>query len=163
MQLALHPLSAADSEPMLDILTSKVVSKTYMLPDFPSRSDALPLCHRLITLSQDKDRYVRGIYLEDALIGFVNDVAFFDTGLELGYVIHPAYHGKGHMTRALRLAITELFQMGYDTILCGAFEENPASIRVMEKAGMHRIEKIDQIDYRGMIHRCVYYSIQKRR
>ena len=34
-------------------------------------------------------------------------------------------------------------------------------IRVMEKSGMKREEKTDEIEYRGAVHRCVYYSIRK--
>ena len=61
------------------------------------------------------------------------------------------------MTRALKLAITELFSLGYREVITGAFDENGASIRVMEKAGMVKLDKIDEIDYRGKLHKCVYY------
>ena len=142
---------------MLDILTSDIIKQTYMLPDFACREDAIPLFQKLITLSEDPQRYVRGIYLEQALIGFMNDVEIINGSIELGYVIHPGFHGKGYMTRALKLAITELFSLGYLEVITGAFDENTASIRVMEKAGMVKLEKIDEIDYRGKLHKCVYY------
>ena len=142
---------------MLDILTSDIIKQTYMLPDFACREDAIPLFQKLITLSADPQRYVRGIYLEQGLIGFMNDVEISNGSIELGYVIHPAFHGKGYMTRALKLAITELFSLGYREVITGAFDENTASIRVMEKAGMVKLEKIDEIDYRGKLHKCVYY------
>ena len=41
------------------------------------------------------------------------------------------------------------------------FEENIASIRVMEKCGMMRQEHHDEISYRSVVHRCVYYAIKK--
>ena len=37
------------------------------------------------------------------------------------------------------------------------FEENPASGRVMEKSGMKKIEYTDTIEYRGKVHKCLYY------
>ena len=63
---------------MLDILTNDLVKQTYMLPDFGCRKDAIPLFNRLITLSLDSAHYVRGIYCDDTLIGFLNDVEIKD-------------------------------------------------------------------------------------
>ena len=45
------------------------------------------------------------------------------------------------------------------SVRCGAFSENTASIRVMEKAGMVREDFTEDIEYRGIMHHCVYYSI----
>lgn len=159
--LSLKPISACDTEPMLDILTSKEVARTYMLPDFESREAALPLFHRLMDLSRQDSRFVRGIYLEDTLIGFLNDVEIVNGTIELGYVIHPDHWGKGCMTEGLKLAINDLFRLGYQEVICGAFSHNAASIRVMEKAGMAKTEKTEDIEYRGQIHPCVYYAIDR--
>ena len=159
--ISLRSFLEADQEQILDTVTSNIVNKTYMLPDYENRSDAIPLFLRLKDLSNDPNRYVRCISLDDTAIGYLNDVETHDGEIELGYVIHPDYHNRGFMTAALKLAITELFELGYRTVVCGAFEENKASQRVMEKAGMKRIEKIDEIDYRGKIHRCVYCRITK--
>lgn len=159
--ICLRTICQEDEQNLLDILTNNIVKQTYMLPDFDHREDALPLFRKLFTLSNDKTRYVRGIYRDGVLIGFINDVENEAGVIELGYVIHPDYHGQGYMTQALILAIGELFAAGYHEVITGAFEHNAASIRVMEKAGMVRIEKIDMIDYRGKTHRCVYYHTVK--
>ena len=84
-----------------------------------------------------------------------------DKSIELGYLIHPDFHGKGYMTEVLTALIPDLFSLGYEEVVCGAFQENPASLRVMEKSGMTRMEKIDEIEYRGKIHRCIYYSAKR--
>ena len=65
------------------------------------------------------------------------------------------------MTEALRSAVDALFSIGYREIICGAFEENAASIRVMVKAGMQKLDKSDEVEYRGITHRCVYYHCYK--
>ena len=161
MKITLKPISAGDAEPMLDILTSKDISRTYMLPDFESREAALPLFRRLMDLSRQESRFVRGIYLEDTLIGFLNDVEIVNGTIELGYVIHPDHWGKGCMTEGLKLAIKELLRLGYQEVICGAFSHNAASIRVMEKVGMTKTEKTEDIEYRGQIHPCVYYAIDR--
>ena len=69
MDITLQILSGNVQDAMLDILTSKAVARTYMLPDFEKREDAIPLFQRLMALSQSETKYVRGIYLEDTLIG----------------------------------------------------------------------------------------------
>lgn len=160
--VTLRPIQLQDREPMLDILTDDTVKQTYMLPDFADRRDALPLFRRLAEFSRNESHYVRGICLEERLIGFLNDVEIQDGSIELGYVIHPDFQGKGYMTEALRSAVDALFSMGYQEIICGAFEENAASIRVMVKAGMQKLSRTDEMEYRDKRHQCVYYSIMKQ-
>ena len=160
--VTLRPIQLQDREPMLDILTDDTVKQTYMLPDFADRRDALPLFRRLAEFSRNESHYVRGICLEERLIGFLNDVEIQDDSIELGYVIHPNFQGKGYMTEALRSAVDALFSMGYQEIICGAFEENAASIRVMVKAGMQKLSRTDEMEYRDKRHQCVYYSIMKQ-
>ena len=156
--IRLAPLRAADLETMLDILTNNCVKQTYMLPDFPSREDAVPLFQKLVGLSGDSRRFVRGIYADETLVGFLNDVEIENGAIELGYVIHPRFQGNGYATEALGIAIGELFRLGFQAVITGAFRQNAASIRVMEKNGMTRIEKAEPIEYRGKTHICVYYT-----
>ena len=155
----LRILAEADIAALIPLLTNEQIKQTYMLPDFDRPEDAIPLARRLIRLSQDKAHFVRGMEENGTLVGFLNDVEITDGIIELGYVVHPSHWGQGFATSALRQAIRELFLLGYREVTCGAFEENPASLRVMEKAGMRRIEKTDQIEYRGQVYRCVYYAI----
>ena len=156
--IRLASLRAADLETMLDILTNDCVKQTYMLPDFPSREDAVPLFQKLVGLSGDSRRFVRGIYADETLVGFLNDVEIENGAIELGYVIHPRFQGNGYATEALGIAIGELFRLGFQAVITGAFRQNAASIRVMEKNGMTRIEKAEPIEYRGKTHICVYYT-----
>lgn len=153
----LREILPEDRERMLDILTSEKVNRTYMLPDFEHREDALPLFLRLMEMSSNRSKYLRAIADGDGLVGFVNQVDLQDGEMELGYVIHPDFHGRGYMTRALELAMEEVFSLGCQKIITGAFSSNPASIRVMEKCRMTRIDKTDEIEYRGNVHTCVYY------
>lgn len=155
--VTLRSFKTADQEQILDILTSEKVNRTYMLPDYKTRNDAIPLFRRLMELSVDRHRFVRCIAVEDTAIGFVNDVEIKDESIELGYVIHPDYQGRGYMTQALKMAVAELFSLGYTEVVAGAFEDNIASIRVMEKARMDKLDKTERIEYHGKIHRCIYF------
>lgn len=154
----LRAITPDDRKRMLDILTSDKVSQTYMLPVYDKREDAEPLFCRLMNLCKGKEDYVRGIATADGLVGFLNHTDIQGTQIELGYVIHPDFHGQGFMTQGLLLAIEELFALGYRAIITGAFSDNTASIRVMEKCGMTRLSKSDHIEYRGKTHTCVYYQ-----
>ena len=161
-RLTLKPFAQNDAGSALDLLTNDVIKNTYMLPDFEKREDALSLFQGLMKLSLDESHYVRGIYLGEHLIGYLNDVEIENASIELGYLIHPDFHSCGYMTEALCGAIEDLFRRGYREVIAGAFEENKASLRVMMKAGMSRLEKQDEIDYCGKIHRCIYYSKKKQ-
>ena len=157
----LRPLKQEDETTMTRLLTDPVIGKTFMLPDFPDREAAKPLFARMLELSRQEDRYIRGICLEDRLIGFLNDTEIRDGQIELGYVIDPAHHNRGYMTQALTLAIGQLLDMGFTRVVCGAFEENAASLHVMEKCGMQRQSYTDCVTYRGVSHQCIYYAIEK--
>lgn len=157
----LRPIREADRDDLIRVLTDDRVKQTYMLPDFPAWEDAFKLFARLRDLSNDLDRFVRGVFLDDYLIGFLNDVQISDESIELGWALHPDYHNRGYATQAVKLAIGELFAKGFPSVTAGAFQENPASIRVMEKCGMERIAFTEEIEYRGKTHLCVYYRIEK--
>ena len=91
----LREILPEDRERMLDILTSRKVNKTYMLPDFLHREDAVPLFERLMDMSQGQEKFVRAIDLKGGLIGFMNQVEVQNGTIELGYVINPEFHGNG--------------------------------------------------------------------
>ena len=156
-----RPFLQKDQTSVIEILTDPTVKQTYMLPDFPTEEDAVKLFRRLMELSQGDDHYVVAICLGDSLIGWINDTEQQGGSIEVGYVIHPRYHGQGYMTEALKAAIADLFCKGYTEVKAGAFEENIASIRVMEKCGMIQQKHMDEIEYRSVMHRCVYYAAKR--
>ena len=143
------------------LATSNEVNKTYMLPDFESMEKARPLFDRLAAMSRDETRYVRAMEENGEFVGFCNDVERDGDAVEIGYAMCPDVWGRGYCTAALKLAIADLFELGFNQVVAGAFVENPASLRVMEKAGMTPIEKVDEIEYRGRTHTCVYRAITK--
>lgn len=160
-RLVLKPFEECDRQPMVEILFDKEIKKTYMLPDFTERKQAEPLFERLMASSKSDERFLYGIYFEGAPVGFVNDCEIKDDAIEIGYVIIPAHQGKGFATEAVKACIEELFRMGFAHIRAGFFEGNTASRRVMEKCGMHRIELEEDIEYKGVLHHCFYYEIDK--
>lgn len=160
-RLEIKPICLEDQEAVIDLLTDEIVGKTYMLPLYKNREEALPLFRRLVTMSHDDARFVAGIYLEGQFIGMMNETEIKDGTIEMGYAYLPAYYNRGYATEAFLGAIEYLFRHGFTTVLAGAFAENPASLRVMEKCGMTKQDDTDEIEYRGVNHTCIYYAVSK--
>ena len=160
-ELQMRPFVETDRQAMGALLTNEEIKKTYMIPDLPTDEAVDRLFVRFLELSRAEEHYVAGVYLENRLIGFLNDVENDGVRIELGYVIAPEYQGRGYATQILTAAMADLFSRGYQEVAAGAFEENPASIRVMVKAGMTKTDLEEDIEYRGKTHHCVYYSAKK--
>ena len=160
-QVVLKPYSTRDLETLAGFLTNAEITKTFMVPDFASPDQALALAEKLIAFSQISDtrHWEYGVYLDDRLIGFVNDCGIAGDEIEVGYVIHPDYQGHGYATDALRATIQELRAMGFRKVTAGFFEGNTASRRVMEKCSMTLCDWVEEEEYRGRIHKCLYYEI----
>lgn len=157
--IRLDIINDIDKEKLIEIFKDNEVKQTYMLPDFDNEEGYVKLFENFKKLSENPIRFLKGIYLNNEIIGFINEVEKTEESIELGYVIFPKYKGNGYCTNALEQSINYLFSKGYKEVICGAFENNIASIRVMQKAGMQKISKTDQIEYRGKVHNCIYYSI----
>lgn len=160
-RLCLQSLREKDMDAMIEIVSDPFVTRSYMIPDFPTRKEAEDFFYRLKAATERKDRFIYAIYLGQEVIGFINEVACEGKGMELGYFIAYPHWNHGYATEALSAAIQTLFDLGLTCIEAAHFEENPASGKVMEKAGMHRIDKEETIPYRGKNHRCLYYQIEQ--
>lgn len=160
-RLYLRPFADRDMEDMIAILTHPEVGQTYMVPDYTTQEQWQQLFAVYQRLSMAENRFIYGIYHNDQLVGFLNDVEITGDQIELGYVIHPKHKNQGFATEALTAAIAELFLLGYKVVKTGAFEGNIASMRVMEKSGMVRLDTIDALEYRGITHRCIWYEKRK--
>lgn len=158
-RLNIKPYEESDRADLSEILTNEEINKTFMIPDFKREEELEKMVNRIIDYSYLDEHFERGIYLDDKLIGFVNDVGIEGGEIELGYVIHPAFQGKGYATEMLKAVIDELLQTKFSKVITGVFIENTASIRVMQKCGMQRIDKEEDIVYQGINHHCIYFSI----
>ena len=156
-RLTLRPLIDTDRDALVALFRDELVKKTYMLPDLDDDDCANALFVRMKDLSISEQRLVRGICLDDALIGVINDVGVDEDTIEVGYALHSDYHNRAYMTEALSAVISELKLCGF-TVRAGAFSENASSIRVMEKCKMRRIEHTETIEYRESEHLCIFYE-----
>lgn len=160
-RLELRPIGDGALEALTELLTDESVAEFYMVPDFADRTQAQALAQRLTVLSEDPSRYVAGIFLEDQLIGLLNETEVSGDSIEVGYAMLPRHQGQGYGTEALTGAIEYFFGQGFAQVEAGAFEENAASVQVMRKSGMTKLDRQDTVPYRGKEHRCVYYCVRK--
>jgi len=74
------------------------------------------------------------------LIGHFTFHPWYSTRIyEIGWVIHPDYHGQGYATEAATSLLQHAFEhLNVHRIIATCQPENPASYRVMEKLGMQR-------------------------
>ena len=162
-RLVLKAIEEKDKKDLLEIVENPLVKKTYMLPDLTCKEDEENFFQRLKKCTLNNERFVYGIYSKNKIIGFLNEVSLEEEVIELGYFIDQKEWNKGYATEALKAAIDELFRMGIKAVQAAHFENNPASGRVMQKAGMHSIDKTEIVEYRNAEHRCLYYEIQNKK
>ena len=155
----LRPVGEKDKEKLLAMLMDERVSATYMVPPLDTAEARDALFRRFRELSVDESRFVYGIFLGDELIGMIHDVGVDDGTVELGYFIDPERQRRGYAREALSASIRALFAAGFSRVRAGAFEDNAASLRVMENCGMRRIDEEELVCYRGAEHRCVFREI----
>ncbi len=160
-RLEIKPYQDEDQTAMIELLTNQQIREGFVLPDFETESDAIRMFKKLQAYSLSEKHYERGIYIDHQLIGFVNDVEMANGVIELGYVIHPKYQKQGYASEMLKAVIEELFREGFHQVVAGAFEENAASFQVMRNCGMKKIEKVEDISYRGVLHHCYYYAVTR--
>lgn len=86
-----------------------------------------------------------------------------DSSCEIGYVLGKAYWGRGIMTEALKTVLDFCFtQAGFQKVRARYASLNPASGRVMEKAGMFYLKTIvDGVERKGYLADLIYYQINR--
>lgn len=84
-----------------------------------------------------------------------------DNNGELGYWMGEMYWGRGYATEAVQAMLAFAFtHKGYHKVYARHFQSNPASGRVMQKAGMrHEGTQIDQVRKDGQYKTLLLYGI----
>ena len=86
-----------------------------------------------------------------------------DSSCEIGYVLGKNYWGLGMMTEALKAVLDFCFtQAGFQEVKARYASLNPASGRVMEKAGMSYLKTITNgVERKGYLADLIYYQISR--
>jgi len=84
-----------------------------------------------------------------------------DSSCEIGYVLGKNYWSRGLMTEALKAVLDFCFtQAGFQEVKARYVSLNPASSRVMEKAGMSYLKTITNgVERKGYLADLIYYQV----
>ena len=129
-RLSLHSIENTDKQYLIELLTNEIISKTYMVPAFKNNDEKEKMFDHFKKISNNLERFLYGIYLNEKLIGFINDVEIIEDEIELGFVIHPKYHNFGYATEVLKKCIEELFNtsVAYPKLWYFGWITKPSSI-----------------------------------
>jgi [ribosomal protein S5]-alanine N-acetyltransferase len=139
-RLELRPLTADDVDDIHRLWIHPEVRKYLWDDEVISREHAASVVEESTALFQGRGFGVWGMFARGAetLVGYCGYWFFHDPPqLQLLYGVAPTDWGKGLATEAARAMIRYGFEgLSFDRIIASADAPNPASLRVMEKAGM---------------------------
>lgn len=75
---------------------------------------------------------------------------------DIGYGVRPSERNKGYATRMLQYGLEVCKEKGMDQVILGCYQENGASVRLIEKSGG---ELINENENRAEGRKSLYYRI----
>lgn len=131
-RMTLRPPLEVDAESIAEIMQNTNITRMLTRPPQPYGLDD---AKNWIAAHQAKrDEPCFTIYRQK-LMGVVS-IETKDRGPELGYWLDETHWGQGYMTEAARAVLSHSFnRLDVDEIVSGAFADNPASRKVLEKLG----------------------------
>lgn len=161
-RLILKNLGYEDFDELLSMVKDPFINRTYLVQVPSTPEEEKNLLERFIKICESDKHYAYGIYFDKKLIGLINSVAIENNKIEMGYFINSKLWNQGFASEALSSVIEELFRIGFDTIVCAHFEDNPASGRVMQKCGMTASGYTEQYVAKDGEHKLIYCEIRKK-
>ena len=166
-RLLLRPFIKSDYQAMYDNWASRpdnllhVTWDAHQNPDTTRQSIA-----RWVDCYQDLGFYKWAICLKETPEHAIGDISVVNkdekiNSCEVGYILGEDYWGQGLMTEALKAVLTFLLQeAGFNRVSAEFITVNPASGRVMEKAGMSYEGTLRQAKFhKGQVKDYSIYSI----
>ena len=132
-RLVLRPLEAGDAAAIAALAGDIDVSRmTSRIPHPLTAEEA----GRWIAALAGAAEVVFAVLHEGELVGCTGCAPLSERRAEIGYWIGKPWWGRGFATEAVRALVAQAFAAGdYDELASGHFADNPASARVLEKAG----------------------------
>ncbi len=168
-RLILRRFVESDAEAMFQNWASSAENLTYVTWDPHSNVEITRNSIRNWVASYTNPNYYKwAICLKEKSEQVIGDISIVemdeeDSSCEIGYVLGKAYWGHGIMTEALKAVLDFCFtQAGFQEVKARYASLNPASGRVMEKAGMSYLKTITNgVERKGYLADLIYYQISK--
>jgi len=142
--LLLRDADEADIERLLEFRNAPEVNtwmlRTHVAPDvFRAEWRAVPASATDFSCVAELDGATVAMGFLDVVDGMGQPGMPTGTEGSIGYIVDPAYAGRGVASSvAVGLLAAAFERLGLRRVTAGCFADNPASARVLEKAGMRR-------------------------
>ena len=168
-RLILRRFVESDAEAMFQNWASSAENLTYVTWDpHPNLEVTRNSIRSWVTSYTNPNYYKWAICLKDnpeQVIGDISIVSMdeIDSSCEVGYILGKNYWGRGMMTEAMTAVLDFCFtQAGFQKVRARYASLNPASGRVMEKAGMFYLKTIvNGVERKGYLADLIYYQINR--
>lgn len=145
-RLTIRPATAADLRAVFEIRTLPAVGQ--WMPDRPDSYEGFVLrTGKHDSLSRALVIELDGVVIGDLYLHVtdpwaqaeVQDQIKDQQQAEIGWVLDPAHQGHGYVTEAMTELVRVCFEdLGVRRLTASAFDDNAASLAVMERLGMRR-------------------------
>ena len=159
--ITLDKITLDDAYDYYLIASNPNITTSFMLDETETIEEAKSTIEDVISNYTDEEFYYFAIRLNGKLIGVMK--TYETSYLELGYAINEDYWNNGYATIALNLVTDYFLKLDrIKKIILGAFADNYASIRVMEKCNYSFIGiKKDEFFYKGKSRDIAYFERNK--
>ena len=169
-RLILRRFVESDAEAMFQNWASSAENLTYVTWDpHPDVEVTRNSIRNWVASYANPNYYKWAICLKENPEQVIGDISIVemceeDLRCEIGYVLGKKYWGCGMMTEALKAVLDFCFtQAGFQDVRARYASLNPASGRVMEKAGMSYLKTITNgVERKGYLSDLIYYQISKK-
>lgn len=161
---SIRPWKATDHESLCHYANDERIAR-FMTDGFPHPYTA-PDGIRFLSMAIEAPERIRAIEVDGRAVGGIGlhpQQDIFRMNAELGYWLAPDFHGRGIMTRAvLEMCAHGFTALDVQRIFARPFSNNPASARVLEKAGFSLEARLQgTIVKRGEVLDELIYGIRK--
>ena len=168
-RLILRRFVESDAEAMFQNWASTAENLTYVTWDpHPDVEATRSVIRNWVSSYENPNYYKWAICLKEHPEQVLGDISIVemdvtDSSCEVGYVLGKNYWSRGIMTEALKAVLTFcLDQIGFQGVKACYASHNPASGRVMEKAGMSYLHTIlNGVEQKGYQADKIYYQIKR--
>ena len=169
-RLILRRFVESDAEAMFQNWASSAENLTYVTWDpHPDVEVTRNSIRNWVASYVNPNYYKWAICLKEKPEQVIGDISIVemdenDSCCEIGYILGKNYWDCGMMTEALKAVLDFCFiQAGFQKVRARYVSLNPASGRVMEKAGMSYLKTITNgVERKGYLADLIYYQISKK-
>ena len=165
MEIRLRPWKASDTESLVKYAGNPQITR-FMSDGFANLSTPEGAGKFIEFANSGKDKIYRAIEFDGEVVGGIGisvQTDIYRKNAELGYWLAEPFWGRGIISKAVPLIVTEAFKtLEISRIVAKPFNTNFVSHRVLEKSGFQREAIVEKIVFKNGEYLDEYiYAIRK--